>query len=102
MSLLSAPTPRPIYADATEKTSQYAILSGSLKLITSKVEAPELYNIMSDPQEEHNLYSKDDPTGTELLRHLDTWVAVRPRLQGPARKLDPASVERLKSLGYVQ
>jgi arylsulfatase A-like enzyme len=103
-SLLSpaSPTSRPVFAEATEKVTRRAILFGSMKLIVSAKDRPELYDLTSDPGEEHNLYAANDPRAVELAEQLDRWVAARPRQKTQPQRLDPASVERLKSLGYVQ
>jgi arylsulfatase A-like enzyme len=78
------------------------ILSGSMKLILSGGGSPELYNLASDPEEVRNLYSKDDPHVAELEQELNRWIASRPHRKAQPKKLDPAAVERLKSLDYVQ
>ncbi|MBV9396732.1 MAG: sulfatase [Bryobacterales bacterium] len=102
---LLAPAPsgaRDVFAETAGLQSRRAILSGSLKLIASPNGAFELYNLASDPEEKQNLYSPANPEAVELRNKLEAWLAARPRGQAPATKLDPASVERLKSLGYVQ
>ena len=63
---------------------------------------PELYDLSSDPNEEHNLYSPEDPRAAGLSRRLDAWVQSMPRENVRPGALDPATRERLKSLGYAQ
>jgi arylsulfatase A-like enzyme len=82
--------------------TRHAIFAGSLKLISSTSGPPELYDLNADPGEEHNLYSPGDPRALELTRRLDSWVASMPRRSVRTKTLDPATRERLKSLGYVQ
>lgn len=84
------------------KGTRRAILRGSLKLITWTQGPPELYDLASDPEEKHNLYSPENAQAKELSQRLDAWVATIPRQKTSPSKLDPATRERLKSLGYVQ
>jgi lipoteichoic acid synthase len=65
------------------------ILSGSLKLITWTQGPPELYDLASDPGEEHNLYQPGDPRVEGLLQSLAKWEASAPR---PA--LAPSALDR--------
>jgi arylsulfatase A-like enzyme len=100
--LTAAPDATDVFSETAGYGNRRAIISGSLKLISSKPSGFELYDLASDPDEQRNLYSSDNPATAELTKKLDAWVAARPRQKGPQKKLDPASVERLKSLGYVQ
>jgi arylsulfatase A-like enzyme len=79
-----------------------AIFSGDLKLIQWTTGSPELYDLSSDPQEQHNLYTNENTGARELTSRLDRWVASFPHLTSGTRKIDPSATERLKSLGYVQ
>jgi arylsulfatase A-like enzyme len=78
-----------------------AIFSGSMKLILWTAGPPELYDLATDPAEQHNLYKPDDPRAVELRRGLESWISAMPRLSVP-HNLDKVNAERLKSLGYVQ
>jgi arylsulfatase A-like enzyme len=78
-----------------------AIYSGSMKLILWTAGPPELYDLSSDPTEQHNLYKPGDPRATELRRRLESWISAMPRLNAP-HSLDKLNGERLKSLGYIQ
>jgi arylsulfatase A-like enzyme len=82
--------------------TRHAIFAGSLKLISSTSGPTELYDLNADPGEEHNLYSSGDPRAVELSRRLESWVASMPHGKVRTKRLDPATRERLKSLGYVQ
>ena len=79
-----------------------AIFSGSMKLIFWTNGSPELYDLAADPSEEHNLYRADDPTSIKLSDQLNKWISEMPRHNVQGHKLDQATAERLKSLGYVQ
>jgi hypothetical protein len=73
-----------------------------LKLITWTAGPPELYDLAVDPAEQHNLYTLDNPRALDLSQRLEKWIAAMPRHNTQPRKLDRATSERLKSLGYVQ
>jgi arylsulfatase A-like enzyme len=78
------------------------IVSGSLKLITWTAGPSEMYDLSSDPREQRNLYSPDDPRAIDLNRHLSKWVASMPPLKRNTGKMDKSTMERLRSLGYTQ
>ena len=78
-----------------------AIFSGSMKLTLWTAGPPELYDIGSDPTEQHDLYKPDDPQAIKLRRRLESWTSARPPLNAP-HNLDQISRERLKSPGYFQ
>jgi arylsulfatase A-like enzyme len=78
------------------------ILSGSLKLITWTQGPPELYDLASDPGEEHNLYQPGDPRAEALLHSLANWEVGAPHPAVAPSALDRSTLERLKTLGYVQ
>jgi len=84
------------------KGTRRAIISGSLKLITWTEGPPELYDLASDPEEKYNLYTPGNTQAKELSLRLDEWVATLPHQRPSHSELDPATRERLKSLGYVQ
>jgi arylsulfatase A-like enzyme len=104
ITVFSRGTPSPDFGLGNPHFSglRRAIFSGDLKLIQWTAGSPELYDLASDPQEQHNLYTDKDPRARELTRRLDSWVASFPRLTSGTRKIDPSVTERLKSLGYVQ
>jgi arylsulfatase A-like enzyme len=79
-----------------------AVFSGSSKLITWSAGSPEFYDLSADPGESANHYRPDDPVASSLMARMIAWTAAIPRqLPNPA-KLDKSSMERIKSLGYVQ
>jgi arylsulfatase A-like enzyme len=78
------------------------IVSGSLKLIAWTAGPSEMYDLSSDPGEERNLYSPDDPRAIDLNQRLSKWVASMPPLKRNAGKTDKSALERLRSLGYTQ
>jgi len=64
---------------------------------------PELYDLASDPGETRNLFSEKKAVGAELQARLNELVRRYSADQELAQKtgLDPALMERLKSLGYA-
>jgi len=64
---------------------------------------PELYDVTSDPQELHNLLSEKKAVGEEMRAKLVGLIREYSAGKELAEKtgLDPALVERLKSLGYA-
>lgn len=64
---------------------------------------PELYDLSSDPGETHNLYPETKAVGDELRARLAALISQYTAGQELAQKtgLDPALMERLKSLGYA-
>ncbi|HEY3974419.1 MAG TPA: sulfatase-like hydrolase/transferase [Candidatus Sulfotelmatobacter sp.] len=64
---------------------------------------PELYDLSTDPAETHNLYSDKKAVAEELQARLSALIHQLSADQELAEKtgLDPALMERLKSLGYA-
>jgi arylsulfatase A-like enzyme len=80
-----------------------AILRGSLKLIRRSDGRRELYDLAEDPAERNNLYQYGQQPGVELDAQLSRWSRSLNAASGkPDGKFDSETLERLKSLGYVQ
>jgi len=64
---------------------------------------PELYDLSKDPGELHNLLTEKKAVGDEMRAKLATLIRQYSAGQEMAQKtaLDPALMERLKSLGYA-
>jgi len=64
---------------------------------------PELYDLATDPRETRNLFAEKKAVSDELQARLSTLVRQYSADQELAEKtgLDPALMERLKSLGYA-
>lgn len=92
------------YSNSRLRGLRRAVLTGPWKLITWSDGAPELYNLADDPGELHNLYPSDKPVASELQTRLTLWARAIPHRGAPRHHpaIDPADVERLKSLGYIQ
>jgi arylsulfatase A-like enzyme len=82
--------------------SEHAIFSGPLKFIQSSKGDRELYDLSQDPHEEHNLFTSRpaDRLELKLVQYLKA-AAVDRRKQAQAQ-VSSESIEKLKSLGYVQ
>jgi arylsulfatase A-like enzyme len=78
------------------------VLDGTMKLIASSDGSREVYDLLIDPGEQHNLYGSNIPEIKPLEDRLAKWVSAMPAQDLRGKKLDKATIERLKSLGYVQ
>jgi arylsulfatase A-like enzyme len=79
-----------------------AFYSETFKYVSSTSGKHELYDFSADPDETHDLCSAQ-PTRCDQMQHgLAQWEATIPKQARPKRKLDPQTLERLKSLGYAQ
>ena len=81
--------------------TERALYSGDMKFISSSSGKRELYNLANDPREERNLYNPDERTSQSLRAELEDWVRAVKALEAPPT-LDRRTLERLRSLGYVQ
>ena len=79
-----------------------AVVSGSTKLIGSTAGQRELYDLSRDPNETENIYTASDAAVRELEASLAQWTKAAVAKARPPAKLAPGTVDRLKSLGYVQ
>jgi arylsulfatase A-like enzyme len=79
-----------------------AILVGSRKLVSWTDGPPELFDLTKDPEEHRNIYRPDDPGIIALESRLAHWISTAPQPSRAPAPLDPTTIERLKSLGYVQ
>jgi arylsulfatase A-like enzyme len=84
------------------RRSARSIVSGSMKFISFSNGVKELYDLSRDPNEQHNLYP--EPAAVVLQSKLADFAelaAAKGQKQIPVR-INPQTVEKLKSLGYVQ
>jgi arylsulfatase A-like enzyme len=83
--------------------SHQAILQGSLKLIRHSDGKRELYDLSKDPEERMNLYKAGEEPSSELDARLSRWSrSLNKMSEGQEGQHDAETLERLKSLGYVQ
>jgi arylsulfatase A-like enzyme/Flp pilus assembly protein TadD len=77
-----------------------ALRSGRFKYIDAP--RPELYDLVADAQENHNLYQSKQSVALELKAQFASLVArITPQEPHQRALLSPADVEALASLGYV-
>jgi Flp pilus assembly protein TadD len=77
-----------------------ALRSGRFKYIDAP--KPELYDLVADPHETHNVYQTEQAMANELKSQFETMVArLTPKATSPRPQVSPADVETLASLGYV-
>jgi arylsulfatase A-like enzyme len=82
--------------------AQHAVYQKNWKLIGSTTGQRELYDVGNDPKELQNLYGDNTSPAQSLNAALNDWMSHVPRMKVLARKIDPQTRERLRSLGYVQ
>jgi arylsulfatase A-like enzyme len=78
------------------------IFTDSAKLIAWNAGPPEFYDLIADPGETTNRYLPGDPAVADLSRRLTAWTMSIPRQLPKPAKLDKSTVDRIRSLGYVQ
>lgn len=79
----------------------WALYSGSHKMIYSSRGMRELYDLVTDPGEHHNLYRADAPETAALRARLVDWSShTKPQFLDP-ELADREVEQRLKSLGYA-
>ena len=65
-----------------------------------------MYHLAADPQEKQDIFRAEEPQAASLEANLSSWLkAARLAQRGTARapgKLDKETLDRLRSLGYVQ
>jgi hypothetical protein len=83
--------------------AQQAVFSGNLKLIRSSKGDEELYDLSKDPDELQNLSpsAAAAPLEAQLKKYLTTANALE-RMGAFSTRPGSKSVEKLKSLGYIQ
>ncbi len=77
---------------------QYALLEGRNKLIVTADRQELLFQLDSDPREEHDQASVHPELLEQMKQELQRSIV--PRNQAPVRTPDAASRERLRALGY--
>ena len=84
------------------RRTQQAIFSGSLKFIHSSNAPAELYDLATDPQEEHNLWQDSSPSPLEARLTQFLHVADFQSKTWDKHKTDRQTLDKLRSLGYIQ
>lgn len=77
-----------------------AIRTGRFKYVDAP--KPELYDLVDDPREMHNVYETKRPIALEVKSQFESLVArITPKEPPQRAAVSPADVELLASLGYV-
>jgi len=108
----TAKLPRMVYSEsfpnpdwdsltARFRRTETAVFSDSFKLIHSETGKTELFDIVADPQERNDLRQSRPEVARELLTRAKEWRKLRSFGHGSS-KIDGETMERLRSLGYVQ
>jgi tetratricopeptide (TPR) repeat protein len=99
-------TPRDVYSETVYPHLHFgcsalqALRSGRYKYIDAP--KPELYDLTTDPGETRNIYSQRTAIALAEKEKLASLRArLRPQNAFPQRTLDPGTLARLRSLGYV-
>jgi len=83
-----------------------AVYAGGVKFIHPTAGPREMYRLAEDPQEQRNVFRAEDPLASSLKDNLTDWMKaarlVRGTSSGAPTALDKETLERLRSLGYVQ
>lgn len=79
-----------------------AIFEEPNKLICSTSRKPEFYNFLNDPNENENLYKEENELAGKLEARLNKWFKTVKEPPVSIVEMDKATLERLKSLGYVK
>jgi len=88
-----------------DKPHLLGMRSGDWKLIIPQngIDAPELFNLATDPGEHRNLASEKSAVVRRLQRQLDRWFQGLPPAPHPEKlQLTGEQLEELKALGYVE
>ena len=104
-------TGRPPYIAFSESSAlgrQRAVALGGLRLVKSlDGGAPALYDLAADPAELTDIAAANADKVAVMERHLEAWgkmvaaVSLDPELR-TAEELDDATLDQLRSLGYIQ
>jgi len=86
-------------------TRNYSVRTPRFKLIRNHKNQRWLFDLQQDPSERRNLASAQPELTAELEAELEAWRQARPRLEEAAAastEIDPATEERLRTLGYIE
>ena len=82
--------------------TQRAIVAWPYKYIDANTGRRALYDIAADPDENRNLMALDPTVSDRLAAALNAWVKTMPARARQHPRVNSESLQRLKSLGYVQ
>jgi arylsulfatase A-like enzyme len=109
-SLRAPATERPVFAESFPANflawnrrfhrTQRALVSGDYKLIASTAKGSELYDLATDPREEHDEFGKFT-LAEDLEAQLQSWLGAPVSGASPAHTVPPEVGEQLRALGYA-
>jgi arylsulfatase A-like enzyme len=101
-TVISEAFPRPGFAKFPGfDTVRRAIYDQNFKFIESAAGKRELYDIERDQLELHDLCAEQSGRCEAMHRSLTAWTGAIPAQTVRPARIDPETVQRLKSLGYV-
>jgi arylsulfatase A-like enzyme len=86
----------------TMKRTEYAVISGSHKLVVSTRGQTQLFDLAADPNEQSDISAAQPATVQELRKILADHIRSAPKLKTTQTTVSSKDLQRLKSLGYVQ
>jgi len=75
------------------------IVDGRMKFIDAP--KPELYDLKKDPEEQNNLYQKENQIALRMEKVLDELIDRYSSKESSRRELSPEEEEKLRALGYI-
>lgn len=85
------------------KGDEYALRTTQWKFIMKTMAEDELYNLIADPYEQENIIKLKPKVARNLREKLRLWLEDVPDERTPIEtRLDPDSIEPLRSLGYIR
>jgi len=81
---------------------QRAIFSADIKLVVSSTGRQELYDLATDPEEQHDGFKASPVTAAALQERMQEWLGRVEASQEPPLPMDSATRERLRALGYIR
>jgi len=80
-----------------------AVVDGRFKYIVSEDNQRELYNLVDDPGELHNIIKSQPDEAKRLADYLSDWLKKVPAYQPPKDEsgMSPEILKILRSLGYI-
>jgi arylsulfatase A-like enzyme len=79
-----------------------AIIAWPMKYISSSNGKRELFDLSNDPNEQTNLFIRQQERATQLDGDLTAWRKNLPTQTRQTKEVDPEKLKQLKGLGYIQ
>jgi hypothetical protein len=79
-----------------------AIFRWPMKFISSSNGKRELFDLVSDPNEQRNLFIQQQEQANQLDAALNVWKKLLPSQVRQNKQVDPEKLKQLQGLGYIQ